>query len=522
MVKFITAEEAVTFIKDNDTVGMSGHGAMCVPEDLIVALANRYKETEHPKNLRVMKGVALGDFSPNKGLTLATQLDGLIGTVITAHTALEPATVEAVKQNKMMCYLLPYGTVQQLLRSMAGKKPGLLTNVGLKTFVDPRQEGGKGNALTKEKGEDIVKLVEIDGKEALFYPYFPMNACFIRASLADKEGNISFQDEAVLSHLFEMATATSNAGGTVIVVVNEVVEVGSIHPKAVGIPGFMVDYVVKASPENRAQSLEFDCMRPELAGHYNIPISTDFLPLELNERKICGRRAAMEISKNAMLNLGIGIPEAVSAVANEEGVLDQCTITIETGIFGGVPLMGISFGAVANPRVIMRADDTMQWYDGGGLDMTCLGAAEIDQRGNVNASCFNGRSIGPGGFVDISQNTPRVCFLGTFTAGGLKVSVGDGKLTILQEGKIKKLKKQVEQITFSADYAVETGQDVLYITERAVFKAMPEGLTLIEIAPGMDIERDIIANMEFSPCISPDLKLMDERIFRDEKMGLNL
>lgn len=522
MAKVITAAQAAALISDNATVACSGHGAMNVAEDIFIAMEERYINEQHPKNLTMFKGVALGDFK-GRGMSRLSKHEGLISTVISAHTALEPDTVEAVKNNKMMCYMLPLGTVQQILRSQVGKKPGLLTNVGLKTFADPRFGGGKGNDLTREKGKDIVHLMTTpDGKEALYYPYFPIDFCLVRASYADTEGNISLEDEALITQDFEIVGATRNAGGTVIVVVNEIVEVGHIHPKNVAMHSSMVDYVVKASPENRSQSLEFNYMRPELAGHYNVPLEVVDQKLPLNERKICGRRAAMEVAKGAMLNLGIGIPEAVGAVLREEGLDNDITISIETGIFGGVPLIGTSFGAVANAKAIMRADDILQWYDGGGLDMTCLGAAEIDKKGNVNASSFNGRSVGPGGFVDISQNTPHACFVGTFTAGGLKVEGKDGKLVILNEGKIKKLKEEVEQITFSADYAVETNQNVLYITERAVFKAAPEGLTLIEIAPGVDLQKDVLDQMEFKPVISPDLKLMDERIFRDEKMGLVL
>ena len=520
-MKIISATEAAQLVKDNDTIAVSGFGASSSPENLIIATGKRFTESGHPKNLKVVKGVAIGDFS-GKGLSQLAKMDGLIGSVITAHLALEPDTVEAIKNNKMMAYTMPLGSVMQLLRSMVGKKPGLLTTTGLKTFADPRHGGGKGNALTREKGEDIVELVNIGGKEALFYKYFPIDICFIRGTYSDTEGNISLRGESIEAHVYEMAAAVRNAGGIVVAQVSQVLEVGGIHPKDVSIPGNMVDYVVIADHEYTSQTLEFKVPRPELTGDYKIPMSADKEPLPLNERKIIGRRAAMEIEKGAILNLGIGMAEAVGAVLFEEGVIDQVNISIETGIFGGVPLIGPSFGAVANARVYMRSDDILEWYDGGGLDMTCLGAAEIDSKGNVNASCFNGRCVGPGGFVDISQNTPKACFLGTFTASGLKVKAADGKLEILEEGKITKLKKDVEEITFSAEYAVETGQDVSYITERAVFRAESEGFTLVEIAPGLDLEKDILAHMEFKPRISPNLKTMDERIFKDEKMGLSL
>jgi propionate CoA-transferase len=519
MAKIISAAEAAELVRDNDTIAMSGFGATGSPENLIIATGKRFQETGHPRNLKLIKGVAIGDYA-GKGVSQLSKMEGLIGTIITAHVGLEPDTIEAIKNNKMMAYTMPLGTVMQFLRTMVGKKPGLLTTTGLKTFADPRYGGGKGNALTREKGEDIVELVNIQGKEALFYKYFPINICFVRGTYADTDGNISLHGEAILAHHFEMAAAVRNAGGKVIVQVSQVVEVGTLHPKDIAIPGNMVDYIVIADPEYTAQTLEFTRPRPELVGDYRIPISSDTAPMPLNERKIIGRRAAMEIRKGEILNLGIGMAEAVGAVALEEGFINDVTISIETGIFGGVPLIGVSFGAVANPRVLMSADDILEWYDGGGLDMTCLGAAEIDSKGNVNASNFNGRCVGPGGFVDISQNTKKACFLGTFKAGGLQIHVADGKLEILQEGKITKFKKNVDEITFSAEYAIETGQNVLYITERAVFKAEKDGMTLIEIAPGINLERDILAHMDFKPQISPELKLMDERIFREEKMGL--
>lgn len=519
MPKFVTAAEAVECIKDNDTVAFSGFGANGSPETLLVALRERYENTSHPKNIRVMKGVAIGDFT-GKGMSQLSKQDGLIGTMISAHIALEPDTLEAIDNNRMFAYTMPLGTVAQWFRSMVGKKPGHLTRVGLKTFADPRLGGGKGNKITREKGEDIVQLVNVGGEECLFYKYIPFNACIIRGTYADEDGNISIKGEAIIAHHFEIAAATRNAGGIVICQVNEVLQKGSFHPKDVAIQGSMVDYVVKADIEHTPHSLEFTHPTPELAGDYKVPVGSSFKPMPLDVRKICGRRAAFEIKKGAMANLGIGMPEAVGNVMTEEGQSQEYTMSIETGLFGGQNVIGPSFGAVRNPEVAMPADDILEWYDGGGLDMCCLGAAEFDQKGNVNASNFNGRCVGPGGFIDISQPTHKAVFLGSFTTKGLKLEVGEGKLKIAKEGEIKKIKKEVEQITFSAEYAVETGQDVTYITERAVFKLSPKGIVLVEIAPGMDLQKDILDQMEFEPIISPDLKTMDERIFWDRPMGL--
>lgn len=524
MKKIASAAEVAALVKDNDTVAFSGHGAMGTPEDIFLALSDHFEKTNHPQNITIFKGVSLGNRYDRKGsgLCYLTRHDGLVGTMMGAHNAMEPTTLDAISKNKMMSYNLPLGTVQQILRSMVGKKPGFLTNVGLKTFADPRLGGGKGNKLTIENGKDIVKLITIDDHEMLYYPYFPIDICFVRASLSDTEGNISLEDEAIITANYEMVAATRNSGGIVVVIVNQIVEKGCIHPKNVAMHGSMVDYVVQASPKYCSQSIEFECLRPELAGHYKIPINNDEAPQPFNIRKIIGRRAAMQLKKGDMANFGIGIPEYVTAVAREEGFLNKFENSIETGTFGGIPMIGISFGATLNPSVLMRADDILQWYDGGGLDIAFLGGAEFDQKGNVNVTRFNGKSIGPGGFVDISQNTHRVCFLGTFTAEGLDVKASDGKLEIIQEGKFKKLLKNVEEVSFSGDYAIETSQEVLYITERAVFTLSPEGLMLIEIAPGIDLQRDVLDQMEFTPIISKDLKFMDERIFSDSLMGLKI
>jgi len=318
----------------------------------------------------------------------------------------------------------------------------------------------------------------------------------------------------------QMANAVRNSGGIVIAQVEKIVQPGTLKAHDVNVHGFMVDYVVLGKKENNYQVWTSEDYRPELCGEFKIPLG-EIKPMPLNQRKICGRRGAFELKKNSLVNLGIGVPDAVAAVAGEEGISDYITLSIESGVLGGIPLGGIGIGATINPESIYKQPDIFDVYDGGGIDVSFLGAAEIDAKGNVNVSKFGGRVVGPGGFINISQNAKKVCFTGTFTSNGLKTSIVDGKLVINKEGSAIKFIKEVEQVTYSAEYAMESGQEVLFITERAVFKLTNEGLLLTEIAPGMDLEKDILANMEFKPLIAEDLKVMDERIFKEEKMGLS-
>lgn len=519
MSKIVSAEFAASLVQDGMTVGVGGFYGSCVPEELLIALQERYRNTQSPKNLTVFHSAGIGD-SAERGANHLGE-EGLVEKLIGAHLGLAPRIGKLIMENKIRAYMVPQGVTAQILRATAGKKPGVITHVGLKTFADPRLEGCKANQATIDSGEEIVSLINIEGKEYLFYKAVPLDICFIKGTYADEMGNISLEEESVISDQLEMATATHNSGGIVVVQVNKVVAKNSLNARNVVIHGFMVDYVVVGKPENNVQTFDCDHYRFEIAGLIKIPIS-DIEPWPLTERKVCGRRAAMELKKGNLVNLGVGVPEAVAAVAGEEGISDKFTFSVESGPLGGVPLGGKGMGASYNFEALYKQSDTFDLYDGGGLDFGCLGAAEIDEKGNVNVSKFAGRAVGPGGFINISQNAKTVCFLGSFTAGGLKVQIQDGKCKILQEGRNIKFLKQVEQVTFSGDYARETGQQVFYITERAVFKLLPEGLTLIEIAPGIDLEKDILANMQFKPIIAKDLKLMDERIFREEKMGLTL
>lgn len=521
MAQFISAQEALTKIKDGQTVAVGGFGAYCGPDALFKALRDRFDATGSPANLTIVAGISTGNNTKNDiGLNRIAH-PGLMGTVIAGHLANPPIVSELVGANKIAGYTLPLGVVVHLFRAIAGAKPGVLTHVGLGTFADPRVEGCKSNQLAREQGRDVVELVNMNGEELLFYPAFPLDVCLIRGTYADEDGNISMDHEALTGAELEIAGAVHNSGGIVIVQVEKVVQRGSIHPKTVRIHNKLVDYVVVAEPELHRQGYATDIYRPELSGE--IRCSTDQIPpMDMSVRKVIARRGAMELRPNVVINLGIGIPSGVGSVANEEGIANLSTLSLESGPMGGVPVEGVGFAGSVNPEAINTICDTFDLYDGGLLDMTFLGAAEIDEQGNVNVSRFGSRCTGPGGFINISQNTPKVCFMGGFTAGKSDIQIQDGQLDIVQDGPGVKFVKKVQQITFSADYARKTGQEILYITERAVFRLCEDGLELVEIAPGVDMQKDILDKMEFAPRIAKDLKTMDSRIFKAEKMGLTL
>lgn len=523
MAKIISTEEACSLIRDNMTVGISGFGGWNAPDEILQALGEKFAAAGSPKNLTIYTGVTPGDTTEDGYGLSQIGAEGMVTTLIGSQMGLAPKIFRALGQNKIAGYCLPLGVIGHMFEAMASKGPGVITHVGLNTFCDPRLDGCKMNDAAREQNRELVSIVTLNGKEYMFYHALaPMDACIIQATFADEDGNISFNDLPFISEQPEMAHAAHNNGGIVIVQVKEIVKKGTLHPKKVLIHSSCVDYVVKAKPENHFQGYQHPgVIRQELTGDIRIPLDA-IRPMPLNTRKIIGRRAAMELTPNALINLGIGLPDGVASVANEEGISSKTTLAVETGTFGGVPVGAVGMGAAVNPEALYRITDTFDLYDGGCLDMTCLGMAEMDEKGNVNVSKFAGRVIGPGGFINISQNTPKVCFLATFTAGKTQIEVSGGKLNIIQDASGVKFKKQVEQVTFSAEYALKTNQEIFYITERAVFKLTEKGVTLIEIAPGVDLERDILAHMEFTPAIAEDLKEMDARIFSDSLMGLTL
>ncbi|MCI5562093.1 MAG: 3-oxoacid CoA-transferase [Intestinimonas massiliensis] len=511
----ITAAEAAKMVQDGMTFTTSGFVASAMPEALNKALEQRFLESGSPKDLTLFYAAAQGNRDGSGADHFAHE--GMLKRVIGGHYNMVPELGKLINADKLEAYNLPQGTLSQLYRDIAGHKVGHITHVGLNTFADPRIEGGKLNRVTTE---DIVEVVEVLGEERLLYKALKFDIGFIRGSYADENGNVTLEHECCTLEATSIAQAVKNSGGKVVVQVEKVVQHGDLDPKLVKIPGIYVDAIVVCENKEdhaQCQGCEYD---GAMTGDFHVPLgSLEYPPM--SAKKIIGRRAAMELQPDKVVNLGIGIPEYISMVANEEGIGDYMTLTVEAGPVGGVPQGGPKFGGSVNVEAILDQPYQFDFYDGGGVDLAFLGLAQADKDGNINVSKFGPRIAGCGGFVNITQNAKKVFFCGTFTAGGIKTHVEDGKLVIDQEGREQKMIDTVEQITFSGAYANKTGQPVMYITERAVFELRSDGVYLTEVAPGIDVQKQVVDQMGFTPKMEAGgPRLMDARIFAEGLMGL--
>ena len=505
--KFLDATQAAELIKDGDTVAISGNGAgMASAESIYEAIEARFLKTGHPRDLTIVHSLGFG----NRGDLGQSHYahEGMVRKVIAAHFSWSPQLQQLIREEIIEAYSFPGGVIQHLLREIGAGRPGLFTHSGLGTFADPRHDGGACNARSREK---LVELMNIDGKEILRYKPFKVDVAIVRGTYADSRGNISPEEESIDLDMQTVALAAHNSGGIVLAQVRQVVEAGSLHPRRVRIPGIMVDAVISVPDQKLFYGVDYD---PTVSGakRAHLDIASADVPAKL-DRRIIARRASLELEPGASLNFGFGIPGGIFGVIAEQGGGDQFWMSIEQGLHNGRMLDDAYFGAGRNADAILSSIEQFDFYSGGGVDIACLGMGEADAFGNVNVSHLGGNLTGPGGFVEISQNAKKVVFCGTFDAQGSRMEYKDGKLHIIQAGKVKKLVQQVERVTFSGDFARTHGQDVLYITERAVFRLEREGMTLIEVAPGIDIEKDILPNMGFRPIIG-NVAAMPQEVFK--------
>ena len=512
-MKIIELSDLGGIVKDGMAVAGAGFSKAGIADYVYKGLEDSFVNTGHPKDITMIINAlggtgVVGTYNDHFGP------EGMVSDVRVSHIQLAPRVRDQIDAGKIQGHMYPLGALAQLYRDMGAGKPGTLSKAGLGTFVDPRQDGGRMNDITKD---DICRLVEIDGEEWLFYPAFPIDVAIIKATYADESGNISMEHEPTVSDAFNTVQAAKQQGGISIVQVEKVVKNGELLARNIEVPGIMVDYVVVAPKEYSKQTVEID-YDPVLCQLETQDLSK-IEKMPLNIKKLIARRSTMELRKGDKVNLGYGIPEFCGDIAAEEGKSRDFTLTCECVLMGGVPGSGMEFGTTRNADYVTDMAKMMDWYDGGGLDVSVLGFGEIDAAGNVNASRF-GMSVGPGGFINITTGTKRNVFCGTFTTGGLKVSAGEGKLSIEQEGKIKKFVNSVEQVTFNADVAFKDGHEIIYVTERAVFELREDEMVLTEIAPGIDLEKDVLSQMDFPVKVADDLKEMDPRIFTDSTMGL--
>ncbi len=495
-MQVLTASEAVERIRSASTLVSSGFRFAAAPEELLAALGSRFVQTGAPQNLRLVYSSAQGGHGAGRGLDHLAHR-GMLREIIGGFYGSAPRIKALLSDDSVEAWNLPQGQIALLYRAIAAGQPGVVTHVGLHTFVDPRHEGGR---LTPRTRRDIVEVVQLAGREWLFYPSFPIDACLIRGTTADEFGNISIEKEALRLEGLSIAMATRNSGGTVIVQVERLAKGRSLSPQRVEIPGHLVDVVVVcADPANAHQQALDEVYNPAYNGELVLP-SERVVPMPFSLRKVIARRAAKFVEPGMVVNLGQGMPEGVGAIAQEIGIMDTLWTTLESGVIGGVPTKHVNFGVATNPMAIIRHDDQFAFYNGGGVDLSCLGFAEVDAAGAVNVSRFGGSFTGAGGFIDICARTRQLVFCGMFEAGATLDVDCDG-VRVLSGGKACKFVPQVDQVTFSAHHAVAEGRRVSLVTERAVFELTDGGWALREVAPGIRVREDVLDRMRFQPIV---------------------
>ena len=514
MARIISADEAIGLIADGATVLVNPMPS----EEVYGAFGRVFEASGHPKDLTVVWSAGLGPFSTERKGMNHFAYPGMTKRIIAGHIGLNHLIVGMIASNQCEAFNLPQGVLTQLCRDIAARRPGLISSIGLGTFVDPRIEGGKMNERTRDC-EDLVEVIQIGGEEFLLYKTFRADVGIIRATSVDPYGNLTCENEALRMGDLEVAMAAKNCGGIVIAQVERVSDTPAF-PHHVSVPGILVDYAVVATSRPMHPHTLFSEHEPSFTGAVRVPLDEQVKPLPLGIEKVICRRAACELQRDMLVNLGIGIPMSVASVTHEEGFLETLTMTTEIGVIGGLPEHGFNFGPARNPTAFISQPQMFDFYDGGGLDLTCVGLAQADKDGNVNVSKLGSKVVGAGGFIDITQSARKCLFCGEFAAGGLDAVVEDGKLNIRQDGKVVKFVDSVQQITFSGKTAAAKNQEVLFITERCVFQLTPDGMLLKEIAPGVDLETHILSRMQFKPIVPDELPLMNPALFLEPAMGL--
>ncbi len=518
---FVSAKEAVDLIQDGSTLCTIGMTLISASETILKEIERRFLEEGHPRDLTFVHSCGQAAMKMPGGMTHLAH-EGLLKRVIGGHWGQSPTMMDLIAGNKIEAFNLPQGQMANMYHSMALREPGKLSKVGLGTYVDPRIEGGKMNQRTKDCGDELVAIVEVDGEEYIQYKPIPIHTLVIRGTYCDENGNLSTEEEGMVLEVLPAVMAAKRWGGKVIAQVKQVVKNGTIKTKEVTVPGVLIDAVVVCENvfEEHRQTFSW-YYDPSYCGLIRVPEAA-LKPIPLNERKVIGRRALELLEADAIINIGTGIPnDVVGPILAEEAASDCVSVTVESGVYGGTPAATIDFGISCNAEALIGHDRQFEFYSGTGVDYTFMGAGQLDRHGNVNATRMGDKAPGAGGFIDITSTAKNVVFCSTFTGGGLKVRFDEERgVEILQEGKFQKLVDEVQQISYNGKLGLERGQNVWYVTERCVFALRPEGVTLVEIAKGVDLERDILAQMAFRPLIDPALQVADTAIYREGRFGL--